>query len=86
MDDILQHAYVERPCNVCGGKYRVTLYDVLQEQRLQRGEWKPRCQECHAGVDSLVRRLPRERIEALAAAWEALGEDIGGESLRLLAD
>lgn len=86
VEDILRHAFVERPCNVCGGQYRVTLYDVLQEQRLQGSEWKPRCQECHAGVDSLVRRVSQERIEALASAWTALREDLGSDALRLQVD
>ncbi len=69
----LAHVQFKRRCNACGGAYAVTLYDVLQEKRIQR-EWRsPRPPRgCHANFDSLVSEIPAELLDDVDRAWQRL--------------
>jgi len=75
MERLLDHVFVSRRCNACGGSYDVTLFDVLRAQRLEE-EWNPRCKECAPQFDSLLRQLPREQLEAVSRAWEVLWREL----------
>jgi hypothetical protein len=86
MDNLLQAALVDEHCNACGDTYRVTLYDLLQEYRLQR-EWRPgrpTCAACSMAHSSLMTAIPEDAVEALSAAWERIAEAAraGGLDLR----
>ena len=76
MSSLLQFAFVDEHCNACGERYRVTLYDLLQEYRVQR-EWRPGrplCSACSVSPSRLLHAIPEAAIEALAAAWEDVVE------------
>lgn len=75
MERLLDHVLVTRRCNACGGNYHVTLFDILRAQQAT-SEWKPRCEGCAPQLDSLVRQLPRERLEAVSEAWVALWKEL----------
>ncbi|MCK9519874.1 MAG: hypothetical protein M0R74_12755 [Dehalococcoidia bacterium] len=85
MDNILRHAFVKRHCNECGGSYNVTLYDVLQEQRVL-DEWqsgRPSCAGCSRELDQMVHQIPRESLESLAAAWDAVTQKLEQHSVEI---
>lgn len=87
MDNLLQAAFVDEHCNACGASYRVSLYDLLQEYRLQR-EWhpgRPTCAACSLTHSSLMAAVPEADVEALASAWErvAQGARNAGITLRV---
>lgn len=74
MTNLLQLAYVETPCNSCGGTYRVTLYDMLMEHRLQ-DEWvpgRPPCTVCSTENQPLMSEISPDLIRNLNVAWEQL--------------
>jgi DNA-binding FadR family transcriptional regulator len=80
VERVLKAAWFEHRCNACGGSYHVTLYDVLQEARLGRSWTSARPNDAHqhnhSEYDSLIASIPTDRLEAVAAAWEALLEVI----------
>lgn len=85
MDNILRHAFVRRRCNECGGSYNVTLYDVLQEQRVL-DEWhsaRPSCPSCSREFDQMVHQIPRASLETLASAWKDVEEHLAKHDVQL---
>ncbi len=75
MESILNQAFVERPCHNCGGRYRVTLYDVLQEHRL-RQEWSPvrSCSSCAVDNHFLLDSFPADALRAIDEYWEKVAQ------------
>ncbi len=60
-------------CNVCGGTYQVTLYDIYREQQLA-AEWqspRPGSEE-HEHRQRLVAAVPKQELAAAIQAWEQL--------------
>ena len=74
-DSLLRYAYIEQPCNACGGSYRVSLQEILMEHRLH-DEWQPArpCGTCSLESRQLMWRIPPELVESLGAAWERVAQ------------
>ncbi len=75
MDSLLRYAYIEQPCNACGGCYRVTLYEAFAEQQVQR-EWHSgrQCEICSTPYSPLVTAISAELADNLNAAWEQVAQ------------
>ncbi len=73
--------FTER-CNVCGGTYQVTLYDIYREQQLV-DEWQsPRPgSENHEHQQRLVAVVPKEELAAAILAWERLAAALEARAL-----
>jgi|GEM_PF-3611160 len=70
-NEILSAIYIEEPCNVCGERYPVTLYEVHQEHMLEQTWTPPRpCTNCARVKDRVVAGVPREELAALVQALE----------------
>ena len=79
MTNLLQAASIDQRCPVCGGIYRVTLYDVLQQHRLSK-EWQsPR--PAHLEPAPVAAAVPVPELEELAQAWDRLAAVIKAKSL-----
>lgn len=68
--DILTAIAVELPCNVCGGRYRITLRQVLQSKEALHDGCLARSETeypplAYAGL------LDRELIEEFLRTWES---------------
>jgi hypothetical protein len=76
MDSLLRYAYVEEPCNSCGGHFTTTLLDALMEHRLHK-EWNPPrpCSVCAGENSAFSARLSRELLEQLDSAWQAVRDE-----------
>ncbi|MEZ4491827.1 MAG: hypothetical protein R3C29_00755 [Dehalococcoidia bacterium] len=73
MDHILRAAYFDHICNVCGGHYRVTLYELMRELEVAGGVASARPHEaCHADFDSYLATIPLEPLVAIDRAWTEL--------------
>jgi hypothetical protein len=84
MDSILTRAYVERPCNHCGGTLRVSLYDVLSEYRLSAEVNAARpCSSCSVENTFLLGHLPEDALTQIQAAWEILAEAAEGSGIEI---
>ena len=75
MDSLLRLAYFERPCNACGGSFRVTLHDILEEQQVHR-EWQPArvCSVCSFENRPVLSAIPEDLLQNLSEAWERVVE------------
>jgi hypothetical protein len=73
VESLLQYAYIEQHCSVCGHSYAVTLHDTLMEQRTLT-EWQsPRhCSHCRQLASPLTPVIPRDLLEQLENAWSAV--------------
>jgi hypothetical protein len=70
--DVLAAIYIAEPCNVCGERYPVTLYEIHQEHVLEETWAPPRpCTDCARAKDRVVAGVPREELAALAHALDA---------------
>lgn len=60
-------------CAACGDEYGVSLYEVLQEKRLER-EWRSArpSRGCHANFDGILNAIPASHLEEVHSAWERL--------------
>jgi hypothetical protein len=84
MDSLLRYAYVEEPCNSCGGHFTTTLLDALTEHRLHK-EWNPPrpCSVCAGENSAFSARLSRELLEQLDSAWQAVRDEAKAASYDL---
>ncbi len=79
--DILDHAFIRMPCNVCGQTYEVPLRDVLLSHVVVRCGC-PVHDETECPPVFQVRLFDHEPIRVLTAAWEELAtraKAVGGE-------
>jgi hypothetical protein len=77
--NLLQAASIDRRCPVCGGIYRVTLYDVLQQHRLS-AEWQS-ARPTHLEQPPVAAAVPVAELEQLAQAWDALAASLKTKGL-----
>jgi hypothetical protein len=86
MENLLNHAYFRQHCHHCGHSYTLTLYGVLQEQRL-RTEWR-NLQDRQAVWDAdtlhVLEAIPRDSLEELSAAWDRIVAAADSAGLELL--
>ncbi len=61
---------MEQRCAHCGDRYRVTLYDVLFEHRVQQ-EWQPMrpCSSCAVENTFLLDAIPEDALHQIEEAW-----------------
>lgn len=79
---LLSDVYLEQRCNVCGDIYPLTLYEILLEQRAEKQWQSPRPRgESGVGYEGVLRAVPNEQLEALAAAWDHLFETLQAKGL-----
>jgi hypothetical protein len=77
--NLLQAASFKQNCPVCGGAYRVTLYDILQQHRL--GEQWQSARPPHGEGSPLAAAVPAAELGALAQAWDAVAASLAAKSL-----
>lgn len=69
---LLQAVYFTERCNVCGGDYPVTLYEIFAEQTLdQTWEEARPCARCVQTRSRLIDAVPRVELAILAEAADA---------------
>ncbi len=73
--------FTER-CNVCGGTYQVTLYEIYRAQVLA-GEWQSARTggEDHEHRLRLVAAVPKEELLAAIQAWDQLAAALQAREL-----
>lgn len=71
MTSLLQCAYVEQRCNACGGRYHLTLAELLMERRVER-DWQPArpCSLCAGDGGQQLPAIPVELLEELESSWQ----------------
>lgn len=75
MESLLNRAYFEQHCHQCGHSYALTLYNILQEQRLA-DEWHNLQGRDIDDPDThrVLAAIPRDALEEIEAAWSRLVE------------
>lgn len=79
MTNLLQAASFERRCPVCGGTYRVSLYDILQQHRLG-AQWES-ARPPHQEELVLPAAVPVVELEELAQAWDRVAAELHEKGL-----
>lgn len=79
MNNLLQAASFEQHCPVCAGAYLITLYDILQQQRI-RDEWQS-ARPPHQQHPPIVDAIPAAELAELEQAWEKIAKVIDSKSL-----
>lgn len=85
MENLLNRAYFRQHCHECGHSYALTLYGVLQEQRIRR-EWLNHQNREVSDPDTrhIIDTIPEEALEELEAAWERVASASEAAGLSLL--
>jgi hypothetical protein len=75
MENLLTRAYVRQHCHECGHSYTVTLYAVLQEQRIQQ-QWHNLQDRDISDPDTrhILDSIPKDALEDLEDAWRRVVE------------
>lgn len=70
MESLLNRAYFRRHCHECGHSYTLTLYGILQEQRIA-GEWHNLQGRDIDDADThfVMGAIPGTALEAIETAW-----------------
>ncbi len=85
MESLLNRAYFQQHCHECGHTYTLTLYGVLQEQRIQ-AEWHNLQDRTVADPDTqhVLDSIPRDALEEFEAVWSRIVAASAAAGLQLL--
>ncbi len=83
MIDIEKDVAIELPCSECGGKFRVSLGQVLNAQEGMRHECLARGDTECPGMH-LAGLVDRTALESLVTSWKAIQAQARGEGGRLV--